>query len=33
VVRIEKGNFRLKGVAKGKDLIYKPEVDLTKVKA
>jgi len=33
VVKIENGNFALKGIVKGKDLIYPPDVDLTKVKA
>ena len=33
VVKIENGNFALKGIVKGKDLVYPPDVDLTKVKA
>lgn len=33
VVKVENKNFNLKGIVKGKDLLYKPEVDLTKVKA
>lgn len=33
VVKIENGNFALKGTVNAKDLIYKPDVDLTKIEA